>query len=95
VGYHREGRAQSSTTARGYGTRHQAERKKWIPVVNAGNAVCTRCGRPIVAGTAWDLDHTDDRRGYLGPAHRTCNRGHRRRGLPAELEQPTRFSRRW
>jgi hypothetical protein len=67
----------------GPGTRHQAERKKWIPVIDAGNALCARCGRPIVTGTPWDLDHSDDRGGYLGPAHRACNRGHgsgRRRG---------------
>jgi hypothetical protein len=82
------------TSARGYGTAHQRERAKWVPIVNASDAVCTRCGRPIMAGTAWDLDHTDDRRGYLGPAHRACNRGRRQRGL-AELEQPTRFSRVW
>jgi hypothetical protein len=87
----------ASTSKRGYGTHHQAERKKWVPIVNAGDAVCTRCGRLIVAGTAWDLDHTDDRRGYLGVAHRTCNRGQpsrRRRGL-AELEPPPRHSRVW
>ena len=45
----------------GPGTRHQAERKKWIPVIDAGNALCARCGRPIVTGTPWDLDHSDNR----------------------------------
>jgi hypothetical protein len=47
---------------------------------------CTRCGRQIEPGQLWDLDHTDDRSGYLGPAHRSCNRsagavkGNRARG---------------
>jgi hypothetical protein len=48
-----------TTSRRGYGTRHQAERKKWIPIVNAGNAVCTLCGGRIVSGTPFDLDHSD------------------------------------
>ncbi len=48
--------------------------------------LCVRCGLPILAGQAWDLDHRDDRRGYLGPAHARCNRsagaalGNRARG---------------
>jgi hypothetical protein len=33
-----------------------------------------RCGRPILPGQPWDLDHSDDRVAYLGAAHRRCNR---------------------
>lgn len=35
---------------------------------------CTVCHRPVTAGMPWDLDHTDDGAGYLGPAHMSCNR---------------------
>jgi hypothetical protein len=35
---------------------------------------CARCGEFIQAGAAFDLDHTDDRSGYLGASHQACNR---------------------
>jgi len=44
----------------------------------------------------WDLDHTDDGLGYLGPAHRTCNRskgarkGNRLRGKRSKRREPLR-----
>ncbi len=38
-------------------------------------ARCARCGELIEAGEAFDLDHTDDRAGYLGASHQACNRG--------------------
>jgi hypothetical protein len=62
-----------STTARGYGSRHQQLRASWRPLVQAGQVACARCGQPIQPGQAWDLDHADDRRSYLGPSHRKCN----------------------
>jgi hypothetical protein len=34
---------------------------------------CARCQRLILPGQEWVLDHTDDRKGYLGPSHATCN----------------------
>lgn len=64
-----------STTARGYGVAHQAERKRWETVVKQGDAVCTRCQKPLAPDDPFDLDHTDDRTGYLGAAHVSCNRG--------------------
>ncbi len=63
-----------STTARGYGWKHQQARKRWARLVELGDAFCSRCGRPIVPGMPWDLDHSDDRGEYRGASHRTCNR---------------------
>jgi hypothetical protein len=39
-----------------------------------GGYPCQRCHQPIRAGELWELDHTDDRTGYLGASHRSCNR---------------------
>jgi hypothetical protein len=66
-------RPKASTTARGYGAMHQAERKRWAPLVEAGYADCCRCGFPIAPGTAFHLDHRDDKLGYLGVSHARCN----------------------
>jgi hypothetical protein len=60
---------------RGYDAQHRALRKRVAREVEAGRAVCARCGRWIAPGTPWDLDHRDDDRSqYLGPSHSRCNR---------------------
>lgn len=65
-----------SSTARGYGVEHRQARAWYIAQHNPGDP-CARCGEGM-----WDdprqldLDHTDDRTGYLGLSHRTCNRTH-------------------
>jgi hypothetical protein len=62
------------TQERGYGWAHQKERLRVEPLVDSGRATCSRCAEPIIPGQPWDLDHFDDRSGYRGPAHRSCNR---------------------
>lgn len=64
----------ASTTDRGYNGAHKAERAKWVPIVKAGGVMCARCGEPLLPDAPFDLDHTDDRSGYNGPAHVACNR---------------------
>lgn len=60
-----------TTTQAGYGARHQAERKRWVPIVRAGGVNCARCGLPIEEWMPWDLGHVDgDRSRYSGPEHR-------------------------
>lgn len=68
-----------STTARGYGSAHQAERKRWEPIVatgsvNCANPDCDRPSQPIDPDEPWDVGHTPDRTGYRGPEHMACNR---------------------
>jgi hypothetical protein len=63
----------ASTTARGYGSRHQAERRRWEPIVATGGVLCVRCHLPIPVGSRWHLDHEDNNIHYRGPAHASCN----------------------
>ena len=67
--------AKEKTVERGYGPRHKERRKRWAPLVAAGECVCARCGELIVPGTFWDLGHDDhDRTLPTHPEHRSCNR---------------------
>lgn len=66
--------AKKTRGSRGYGAAHRALRAGVARVVEAGEAVCARCGKPILVGEDWDLDHGPDRSSYLGPSHRSCNR---------------------
>lgn len=59
---------------RGYGPKHQKLRKALAIQVQSGSVICARCDQLIEQGQAWDLGHTDDRSGYTGPEHATCNR---------------------
>jgi len=55
-----------------YGTDHKAARAAWK---NLLPLPCTVCGKTVTAAMDWHLDHTDDGRAYLGPAHAACNLG--------------------
>ena len=71
-----------------YDGRHRVIRANVARLVREGGYRCARgedcrhaesvngvwLGGVIHPGEVWDLDHTDDRRGYLGASHRTCNR---------------------
>lgn len=60
---------------RGYGRQHRIERERWRPLVEAGQALCARCGHPIDPDGPWDLGHADgSRTEYNGPEHVRCNR---------------------
>lgn len=57
---------------RGYGRRHHELRLRMLPL--AIGRPCSRCGEPMLEGQPLDLDHTDDREGYRGFSHASCNR---------------------
>jgi hypothetical protein len=66
--------SRAATAGRGYGAAHRKRRAQWAKRVAAGDVNCARCGQPIRPDEPWDLDHTPDRTGYLGPSHARCNR---------------------
>lgn len=58
---------------------HQQERKRWEPVVAAGEAYCAeaRClmkSRWIPPGSRWDLAHDPSGTVVIGVSHARCNR---------------------
>lgn len=76
-----------STTARGYGWEHQQARAAAQAAFVEGSP-CPRCEEPMLSTQPLDLDHRDDRDGYLGLAHRSCNRGALHRAVVAMLTCP-------
>jgi len=57
---------------------------------------CPHCAELIQPGQPWHLDHRDDRSGYLGPSHATCNlraAAHKRNGT--RQDQQLIWSRVW
>lgn len=71
--------ARGTRQQRGYGAEHEAERRRWAPVVASGMAkcaepLCLEASRSIAAGADWHLAHDRDHPGrYRGPAHPRCN----------------------
>jgi hypothetical protein len=63
------------------------------PFVAAGLAGCARCGEPIEAGSAWALDHRDDRLPRTGPPR--CNAQAGAAKTNAARAETMRWSRRW
>src|SRR5689334_3879774 len=73
-----------------YGVAHRAVRKRWEPIVAAGQAVCWRCGEPIPADAVWHLGHSADGKRWMGPEHASCNvRDGARRGYRAMIANAT------
>lgn len=66
-------KARGSRQARGYDAAHDRERAKWKRIIDKTGWPCARCPRRIQPGEPFHLDHTDDRREYLGPSHAQCN----------------------
>lgn len=64
-------RARGTSAERGYGAKHRrlSERER----ENAIGETCHFCGEPMLEGQALALDHTEDRTGYRGVAHLSCN----------------------
>ena len=80
----RQGRvmaSQANTTARGYGHRHQTEKRRLNPTIEQYGAICCAkiClmpSRHIPPGTRpwqWHLGHNEDRTAWTGPEHPKCN----------------------
>lgn len=85
-----------------YGPAHQAERKRWTPTVEAGQAWCSEpiCvteqnggNRWIPPGTRWHLSHDPTGTYYIGPSHARCNEAENARRNNPKRAQANR--RRW
>ena len=65
--------ARPNTTRRGYGSKHQALRRKLLAQFVPGQ-LCARCGQPIRSKADAQLGHVDeDRSRYRGLEHTACN----------------------
>jgi len=98
-------RWQGTTTERGYGYPHRAERKRRLALYKPGD-ICAHGGEPLsypvqVAAGYLDLPHTADRAGYLpglscrhhnradGAIRKNRRRGHGRRQPLPGLARPS------
>ena len=94
-------KAKTSRTSRGYGVAHQAMRKAAIQALTDGDP-CARCHGPMYRSQRLELDHNDDRTGYLGLSHRRCNQlaAAKKGGMVTSMRkraktQPLPTSRKW
>lgn len=69
-------KARGTRQERGYDAEHDAERRRWLDIIDGGAAVyCARgCGRRIRYGDPFDLGHNDKRTAWTGPECEHCNR---------------------
>lgn len=85
-----------STTADGYGAKHQKLRADYVKRMAQGESfACWRCGGWINPSMPWDLEHDEqDRSLYLGPGHRgrECPRGGNRATYRRRRTQPRRWA---
>lgn len=95
-------RTYGTTTQRGYDGQHQKLRAQLIRELNRlGSMPCPRCRLPIYAWMQVDLGHTEDRTGYTGLEHVSCNRkagairGNKLRGLRRRIVRAATQSREW
>jgi len=75
--HNREYEAQrGSAKQRGYDAAHRKLRLQWRQRIDQGGVHCASptCGKPISPHAPFDLGHTDDRSGYIGAQHPSCNR---------------------
>ncbi len=63
-----------NTVTDGYGQQHKAERERWRPVVDAGQAYCRRCGSWLDPARPWHLGH-NEARDASAPECVPCNDG--------------------
>lgn len=68
-------RARGTTKQRGYSGRHQSTRAEIVAAMEQGTVIrCVTC-TSILTPDTFDLGHTDDRTGYVGPqCANKCNR---------------------
>jgi hypothetical protein len=90
----------ASGHSRRYGVAHRKRRERVAREVRAGGVLCVRCDLEISPDEEWHLDHNDDGRGWLGPAHAACNtsaggRVGRQRQLVTTRGEVGRWSRCW
>lgn len=63
---------QGNRAQRGYGYWHKKLRAQLLP--ESYGKICDVCGHVMLPGQDLDLGHTDDRTGYVGMQHSSCNR---------------------
>lgn len=64
-------KARGTRQQRGYDAAHDTERARLLPL--AYGKPCPHCTQRMWPHDKLHLDHTDDRKGYIGIVHEACN----------------------